>query len=46
MKSTSIGYVLRDNHSKVVMKKRKKIGDCVISVTECLVVRDAILKIS
>lgn len=37
------GYVMRDNHAIVIMAKGKQIGDNLILVAECLVVRKTIL---
>lgn len=42
--STSIGYVMRYHHLKVLMAESKRIRDYDILVTECFVVREAILK--
>lgn len=45
MKLSSIGYVMRDNHSDVVMAESKSIGNCFILMAQCAV-REAILKTS
>lgn len=44
--STSIGYVMRDQHSKIIMMESRRIGDCVILMAECLVVRETNIKAS
>lgn len=46
MKSTWIGYNMRDHHSKIVMARSKMIGECDILVAECLIMREEILKAS
>lgn len=44
MKSTSISYIMRDHHSKVIGIDSKTIGDCVILMAVCLAVHEAIRK--
>lgn len=46
IKSTSIVYIMRDNHYNVIMAKSKRIEDCSIVVAECLAMREAILMAS
>lgn len=46
MKSTLVGYVTRDHHSKVVLKESRRIIDCAILMVECLTVRQTIFKTS
>lgn len=46
MKSTSIGYVVRNHHPKVVMAESKRNGDCAILVAKYLAVREVIFKAS
>lgn len=46
MKLTSTRYLMREHHSKVVMKENIRISDCAIIMAECLVVRVAIRKVS
>lgn len=40
--STSLRYVIRDNHVRTVMVKDKIIGDYPILVTACLAIREII----
>lgn len=46
MKSTLIGYIMGDHHSRVVVTENKTIGDCDILVAECLAVQEAFRKAS
>lgn len=41
-RSTSISYVMRDNHATIVKAKGKRIASSPILVAECLVLRKAI----
>lgn len=42
-RSASAGYIMRYNHANVIMARGKQIGDCPISLVECLTVCEAIL---
>lgn len=39
----TIGYIMRDNQSNIIMAKSKRLRDCPTLVFECLTMREAIL---
>lgn len=43
IKSTSIGYIPRDNHVIIFMTKGKQIKDCFVIIAECLAMCETIL---
>lgn len=44
-KSTTIGFVMRDNNANIIMARDKKIENYCILMAECWVVREAIIAI-
>lgn len=44
IRSASIGYMMRDDHAKIIETKGKRIRDCAFLVAECIVVRETITR--